>query len=171
MTRKLNSDSGDSKLNSDSGDSELLQEYRRAIPSFLRRVGFHNCAEDVASEMVADQWARMRAGSLFRPHGVTLPKVLRREAFRKAKRASSLKLIGESELEEIRSPDGSEDEGILYRELMTSLENVFKKSQITGMIGAVAAGMNRLRDLAVAAGISERTFRARLRGMGVKPRR
>lgn len=159
------------KLDSDSGDGELLQEYRRAILLFLRRAGFRNCAEDVASEMVSDQWARMRRGNSFRPHGMTLTKWSRLEALRKAELASSPKPIGESELEEIRSPDGSEDEGFLYRELMPALEDVFKDSQIAGMIGAVAAGKDRLRDLAVAAGISERTFRARLRGMGVQPRR
>ena len=154
------------------GDGDLLQKHGRAIASLLRRAGFRNCAEDVASDMVAGQWAKMRAGNSFRPHGGTLTEVTKREAFRKAKRASSLKLIGESELEEIRSPDGSEDEGFLDRELMTALEAAFNESQITGMIGAVAAGKDRrLCDLAEAAGISERAFRTRLRGMGVAPRR
>jgi hypothetical protein len=155
----------------DLSDGEFLRQYRTAIHSFLRRAGFRNCAEDVAGDMVVGQWARMRAGSAYRPRGTTLPKVLKREAFRKAKPATSLKPIGESELQEIRSPDGMEDEDRLCCELMPVLEDTFDASQIGGMIGAVASGKDTLRDLAKAAGISERTFRTRLRDMGVAPRR
>jgi hypothetical protein len=157
--------------NDDLRDGEFLLHYRTAIISLLYRAGFRNCAEDVASEMVAAQWARMRAGSSFRPHGMALPRVLRLEAFRRAKRASSLKPMGESELEEIRSPDDMEDEDPHYRELMTLLEDAFGMSQIGGMIGAVAGGKDGLRDLAAAAGVSERTLRSRLRGLGVASRR
>jgi hypothetical protein len=158
-------------LNDDMSDGEFLRLYRTAILSLLRREGFRNCAEDVADDMVVGQWAKMRKGSSYRPCGMTLPKVLKREAFRKAKRATSLKPIGESELQEIRSPDGMEDEGRIYYLLMPVLEDAFDASQIGGMIGAVASGKDRLRDLAEAAGISERTFRTRLRDMGVAPRR
>jgi hypothetical protein len=159
------------KLNDDMRDGEFLHQYRTAILSLLRRAGFRNCAEDVASDMVVGQLAKMREGSSFRPRGMTLPEVLKREAFRKAKRATSLKPIGEAELNEIRSADGMEDEVRIYCLLMPVLEDAFDASQIGGMIGAVASGKDRLRDLAEAAGISERTFRTRLRDMGVAPRR
>jgi len=56
-------------------------------------------------------------------------------------------------------------------ELVPVLKDAFAVAQIEGMIGASASRKDKLRDLAVVALISERTFRTRLRGMDVTARR
>jgi len=124
----------------DIGDIELLLRYRMAVLSFLHRKGFHNGAEDVASDMVACQWARMRAGSSFRPRGMTLPAVLQREAIRWAKQALSLVTFGELEWKESESSVGVADEAPRHRELMTALKLAFTTSEVEGMTGAAASG-------------------------------
>lgn len=148
-------------MNSDLG--ELLIDWWWALQDLAKDPKFSAYAEDVAGELIVRFIRRQRSGRPVPRFSRALLLKFRSQVFRMVKEMARGQDPADREWEDIQDPCQRDEEESIDRDRWNRLGEFFTGVQIEGMLAIARAGGESKRDYAVGAGVSERTFRSRLR--------